>query len=57
MAEILNAAYVPGSYLTVSEGAMFRWRILVEDLTVITCNIKDFTGPGVSLLNPWEPQS
>jgi len=27
---------------------------LEHGLTVVTCNVKDFTGLGVSLFNPWE---
>jgi len=28
-----------------------------HDLTLVTRNVKDFTGLGISLLNPWNPQS
>jgi predicted nucleic acid-binding protein len=27
---------------------------LEHDLTVVTRNVRDFTGLGVALLNPWE---
>jgi toxin FitB len=34
--------------------ALIAATVLVHDLTVVTRNVADFSGTGVSLLNPWE---
>jgi predicted nucleic acid-binding protein len=44
-----------GSPLATADG-LIAATALEHDLTLVTRNVKDFTGLGVSLLNPWEPQ-
>ncbi len=44
-----------GVTLSTTDG-LIAATALEHDLTLVTRNVKDFTGLGVSLLNPWEPQ-
>jgi predicted nucleic acid-binding protein len=43
-----------GSPLNTADG-MIAATALELDLTVVTRNVKDFAGLGVTILNPWEP--
>jgi len=43
-----------GRKLKVADG-MIAATALVHDLTIVTRNVKDFTGLGAHLINPWLP--
>ena len=43
-----------GKPLSMADG-LIAATALEHDLTVVTRNEKDFTGLGVELINPWEP--
>ncbi len=42
-----------GSVLTVGDG-LIAATALEHDLTLLTRNVRDFSGTGVTILNPWE---
>jgi len=42
-----------GTPLNMADG-LIAATALEHDLTVVTRNVRDFTGLGVALLNPWE---
>jgi predicted nucleic acid-binding protein len=52
-AHLAGAAKQRGLALAVVDGVIAATAI-EHDLTIVTRNVKDFTGLGVSVLNPWE---
>ena len=51
---VLSAACrLKGNPLNMADG-MIAATAIEHDLTVVTRNVKDFTGLGVDILNPWE---
>jgi predicted nucleic acid-binding protein len=45
-----------GGVTLVTPDGLIAATALEHNLTLVTRNVKDFAGLGVSLLNPWEPQ-
>ena len=43
-----------GSALAVVDGVIAATAVVEHDLTLVTRNVKDFSGLGVQLLNPWD---